>query len=183
MTTRFDPDKLAELILYIAGRSRDDPRFGMTKLNKILYFSDFKAFGMLGQSITGATYVRFDRGPVPEEMLETLDQLQQAEDIGMTERHYFNYRQKVVHPQREAVLSEVISDAEVAIVDAVLAELSLLNATEVSALSHLEKGWQLAEDREVIPYETVYVSDRRPSPRVFSQWKQAVDDRRSEQSS
>ncbi|HZQ34888.1 MAG TPA: hypothetical protein VFD32_03070 [Dehalococcoidia bacterium] len=50
-----DSRKLGELILYVAEKSSDDPRFGATKLNNILFFSDFLAFGQLGRSITGAT--------------------------------------------------------------------------------------------------------------------------------
>src|SRR5690606_1636943 len=92
----FDRRRFKELILYVADRSRDDRRFGATKLNKILYFADFKAFLILGASITGSTYVRLDRGPVPQEILPILREMEDAGDISRTERQYFNYTQKVV---------------------------------------------------------------------------------------
>ena len=57
--------KLKELVLYIAQKSEDDPSFGATKLNKILFAADFYFFGQTGRSITGASYVHRGKGPVP----------------------------------------------------------------------------------------------------------------------
>jgi len=61
----FHKDKLAELIVFFAEESKDDIQFGSVKLNKLLFLADFWAYGHLGQSITGATYVRQDHGPTP----------------------------------------------------------------------------------------------------------------------
>ena len=68
---QFDGSKFRELVLYIAEQSEGDPRFGAVKLNKILYYSDFEAFRVLGESITGATYRKLSEGPAPLQMLET----------------------------------------------------------------------------------------------------------------
>ena len=48
-----DDRKMKELILYLAARSEDDPRFSSTKLNKLLFYCDFTAYRQLGRSITG----------------------------------------------------------------------------------------------------------------------------------
>ena len=178
LATSFDNRKFRELVLYVAEESEEDPRFGATKLNKILYFSDFKAFGMLGESITGATYRRMDRGPVPSDLLRTLHAMEAEGEIERIERRYFNRPQKVIRPLRRSEASEILDPAELAIVDAVLADLREFNALEVSALSHLDAGWRLARDREEIPYETVYISDRRPTPSELSAWEQALAERR-----
>jgi hypothetical protein len=39
----FDGQKFKELILYLSDRSGDDADFGSTKLNKLLFFCDFRA--------------------------------------------------------------------------------------------------------------------------------------------
>lgn len=179
IVTSFDRRKFEELILYIVEASEDDPRFGATKLNKILYFSDFKAFGILGESITGATYQRLDCGPAPRELLATLRQMVGEGEIERVERRYFNLPQKAIQAKRHADLG-ALTEAERRIVDGVVTELKHLNASEVSALSHLEAGWRIARDREDIPYETVYISNRRPTPREFALWKQGVAERRGE---
>ncbi len=48
-----DEAKLVELILYIADKCENDPHFGKTKLNKILFFSDMLYYGFFGNAITG----------------------------------------------------------------------------------------------------------------------------------
>ena len=55
--------KLAELILYIAGRCLGDETFDDAKLKEILFACDFGAYAHFGKSITGAEYVA--DGPPP----------------------------------------------------------------------------------------------------------------------
>lgn len=43
-----DDRKMKELILYLASRSEEDPRFSATKLNKLLFYCDFTAYRRLG---------------------------------------------------------------------------------------------------------------------------------------
>jgi hypothetical protein len=167
-------------MLYIADRSSEDPRFGATKLNKILCFSDFKAFGMHGESITGATYRRLDCGPAPLELLETLSVMERGGEIERVDRKYFNYQQKVIKSLRQPQIRDLLPNDEVAIVDQVIEKPRVLNASEVSAPSHLDEDWQLAGDREVIPYESAYISNRSPTSRALALWGQWVDDERPE---
>jgi hypothetical protein len=180
VSTSFDRQKFAELMLYIADRSSEDPRFGATKLNKILCFSDFKAFGMHGESITGATYRRLDCGPAPLELLETLSVMERGGEIERVDRKYFNYQQKVIKSLRQPQIRDLLPNDEVAIVDQVIEKPRVLNASEVSAPSHLDEDWQLAGDREVIPYESAYISNRSPTSRALALWGQWVDDERPE---
>lgn len=177
---QFDRDRFKNLILHIADESRDDPRFGATKLNKILYFADFKSFAILGRSITGATYRRLDRGPAPLELLPVLQEMEDTGEIERVERRYFNYQQKVVRALRPSRVSALLDEREMEIVEAVLQELHLLSASDVSALSHLETGWQIAGDREVIPYETAYISDREPTPTELRTWELGIAERRGQ---
>src|SRR5438034_140375 len=59
----FSDRRFKDLLLYVAERLGDDPTFGETKLNKVLFFSDFQAFRVLGRPITGAEYQRNIYGP------------------------------------------------------------------------------------------------------------------------
>ncbi len=169
-------------MLLIAQESEEDPRFGATKLNKILYFSDFKAFAALGESITGAAYQRLDRGPAPVELLPELDRMEREGEIVREERAYYNRVQKVVRARRASRAGELLDQDELRIVRTVLRDLRDLDASQVSALSHLEAGWQLADDREVIPYEAAWISDRRPTRRELELWKQDAEEWQSHRS-
>lgn len=160
-----DRNKLKELILYVAAKSERDPRFGATKLNKILFYSDFAAYARLGESITGETYQRLDHGPAPRGLLPAQRELEQEASCAIAERDHFGRRQKRLVALRDPDLGS-FSGGEIALVDQVIDELWDHSATEVSELSHLSLGWQLAAPGEDIPYETVFVASPRPlSPR------------------
>src|SRR5438128_11544173 len=68
----FNSEKFKTLVLYVIWRTGDVRDFGATKLNKVLWFSDARAFEALGESITGDTYVRQKFGPVPRHITSVL---------------------------------------------------------------------------------------------------------------
>ena len=164
----FNRQKFREALLYVARESEDDIRFGLTKLNKILYFSDFKAFAILGCAITGATYRRLDYGPVPSVLLDVLCEMEAEGEIQRIERRDLNRLQKRVVPLRSPDRS-VFSDRELEILDRVIMELGVLDASQSRLLSHLDVGWRIAHYEEVIPYHSAYISDRRPTQRELAE--------------
>src|SRR5882724_9411228 len=74
-----DPDdkRFAELMLYISTKCKDDLKFGATKLNKILFYSDFLAYAQLGNAITGFEYQKLPHGPAPRRVLTIRRNLEQ----------------------------------------------------------------------------------------------------------
>lgn len=154
--------KMAELILYISDRCQLDPTFGATKLNKILFYADFIHFANTGEAITGQEYMRLDKGPAPRHLVPIRERLIEDHELVVRSQPYGGFQQKRPIALRTADLSE-FSGEEIAQVDAVIAQLWALTATEVSEISHRFDGWKLATDRETIPYETAFVSEREPS--------------------
>lgn len=158
MKQEFNRDKFQELILYIADRCMDDPNFGAVILNKILFYTDFLAFGQHGRSVTGATYVKRHLGPVPRELVGIRRDMEQSRDAVTVPVDRFGYIQKKLLPLRSAKL-DVFEPYEVALVDRVVEVLRGHTAADISALSHLEYGWRVAYNEEEIPYEAVFLSD------------------------
>lgn len=152
-----DPNSFRELVLYITQQSIDDPRFGATKLNKLLYYIDTRSFLELGQPITGAEYRRLPAGPVPPAILNAKKELVDAGAARIERRPYFNYYQERLVPLRDADVS-LFSSNELKIVDEIIEQLWEYNGTELSNISHNEWGWQLAGNYEVIPYELAWMS-------------------------
>lgn len=152
-----DLRKLKELILYIAKHSEKDPCFGAVKLNKILYYSDFRTYRDLGKPITDAHYQHLEEGPAPKEMLAALKELEAEGAIEYEERPYFTRRQKRVVARRQPNLVALDKDG-IKIVDEVTKYLWPYNATEVKELSHKEWGWKLTDMGEEIPYRTTWLS-------------------------
>jgi hypothetical protein len=151
--------KLKELILFIAANSETDVDFGATKLNKILYYSDFLAYRIWGQSITGEEYRRLAHGPVPVRLVQAREELRDAGSCALQYRDRFGMSQQRVIALRAADLGD-FSGREIALVQEVIRALDGASGREVSELTHQLPGWKAARDREVIPYETVFVSDR-----------------------
>jgi uncharacterized phage-associated protein len=148
---------MKELILYVASKSEEDASFGAVKLNKLLFFADFWAYGNFGRPITGATYEKQKFGPVPREVKKAQEDLEAAGDIVVTERRKF-YPQRTTHAKREADLS-VFEDHEIRLVDEILEVFMHDYAGFVSDVSHsVSAGWQRAKMRGVISYDSVFLS-------------------------
>ena len=156
--TGYDERKLKELILYVADRCEADPTFGAVKLNKILFYADFLAFASTGKPITGVGYEKMQLGPVPSALQQASASLIAEGDLARQRKDRFGRTQVRFVALRAPDLS-LFTGAEIALVDEVVAALKGVNAAEVSDLSHLEHGWQLASLREFIPYETVFLSN------------------------
>ena len=153
--------KLRELVLFVARSSERDEHFGATKLNKILFYSDFWAYRKLGRSITGERYQKLEHGPAPKRLVPVVRRMERERVCATAEREFFGRTQKVLVALREPDLS-LFSGAEIAIVQDVIHKLWDLNATGVSELSHEFIGWQLAAEGEEIPYSTVLLGHPRP---------------------
>lgn len=159
---KLDNIKLRELILYVAMHSEGDRTFGATKLNKLLFFSDFSAFRMHGQSITGADYIKQEHGPVPREINTIRDEMRAEREIGVRTENFYGYEQFRILALREPDLS-VFTAVELDVVNRTLELCRDKTASEVSDVSHKFVGWQLADMYEAIPYEASLVGDRLPT--------------------
>lgn len=158
---KFNRDKLKELVLYVAEREFDDPRFGKVKLLKILWLSDFLAYAKLGEPITGATYRHLDQGPGPAELPDLLKEMDETGEAKVYERDHFGWEQKRLLAYRQADL-DVFSPQEIALVDEVIKSSWDYNGTDISNLSHVNAlgvGWRLTSRGQEIPYYSVFVSD------------------------
>ena len=91
MANRYRPDKFAELVLLIASESSDDPKFGEVKLHKLLYFSDFRAYALWGEPITGARYMKNRYGPTARALGPVLKELQYEDRAVIEEVDYFGF--------------------------------------------------------------------------------------------
>lgn len=65
MVIKHNREKLFNLIIYFARKTK---HCGITKLFKLLFFADFKAFKETGVSVTGLNYYTWPKGPAPVEL-------------------------------------------------------------------------------------------------------------------
>lgn len=155
-------DKFAELILYISDRHDADEHYGSVRLAKTLFYADFLFYRQTGRSITGATYVRKEQGPVPAELLGTRNRLQRERALVIEERRVHGSAQERPVARRRADLSAFTAE-EIGVVDYVLGKLEGVAENAASELSERFMAWDFAEDGEEIPYQTAFLSKRQPT--------------------
>ena len=156
----YDEKKFRELIVYISEKCENDLYYNATKLNKILFFSDFLAYKTNGKPITGSDYFALPYGPAPRRLLPVRDQMIADGDISLSKR-----RQHRTIALRDPDY-DVFSASEIALVDKVIDILRGYNADETSEISHIFLGWQAATaegeqsgEYVSIPYSTVFVEN------------------------
>lgn len=169
----FDREKFEELILYIARRLPPEAALGRVKLVKLLMLCDFTAYRRMGQPITGAHYQKWEHGHLPEEFVRSEKDMQAGPDPVLKERQvdYFGKTLRQMTAERDPSM-ERFSEDELAIIEGVLQRYGHESASYLSQLSHQELGWQLAKDREEIPYSTALIPAMPPPDSVVEEFRQ-----------
>lgn len=163
-------EKLTELILLISELSEGDEYFGSTKLNKLLFFSDFVSYQRTGQSISGYAYKAQPEGPMLNGFYGVRDRLEELGEIVVREKDFWGYSQHRTIALRSAEVSKLTSD-ELNIVNRVIRQSEDMSAAQISSASHDFIGWQIVDIGEEIPYHTALISAR---DLTADEWKYPV---------
>lgn len=158
----FDREKFEELIVYVARRLGPEAALGRVKLAKLLMHSDFTAYARTGRSITGATYQKWEHGHLAAEQTEIEKDLEAAGVISIVDENYYGKKLRRITAHRDPDLSRFDED-ELAIVEGALRLFGHESARYLRELSHQELGWRLTDWKEVIPYNTIFLSKTGPS--------------------
>jgi uncharacterized phage-associated protein len=146
-------EKYKNTILYLANKLGGKIK-GKKKLAKLLYFVDFDFFEKYENSITGTTYKHLPMGPVPSNLIETLDLLKkegsldiQVEDIGESMIPMEVYTAKI------EANKEIFNQQEIEMLDRIINKYGGLNGGQLEQLSHAEAPFNATKLGEEIPYE------------------------------
>jgi uncharacterized phage-associated protein len=150
-------EKVKELIVLLSEMSEGDEYFGATKLNKLLFFTDFLAYIQYGKPISGFTYEAQPEGPMLTNFYAIRDELQKNQDIAVARLNFMGYPQHKTLALRPPDVSK-FSAEEMRIISHIVSEYQFMSASQISALSHEFLGWQAVDIGEVIPYEIALVS-------------------------
>lgn len=167
----FNTQKLAELIIFFAKHSQDDRLFGSTKLNKLLWAADFLAYGHLGHSITGTTYIHQEQGPtpLPIQFLPVRASLINSKRLHIVENETYAGMMHRPIANSEPDLS-IFDEDELDLCLDVLANFSRMSNREVSNWSHEFVGWRYTRQGETIPYQTVFFWEKEPVTKDDFEW-------------
>lgn len=143
---RFERDKFFNAILYLCkgGESK-------TKLNKLLFYTDFKHFKEYTISTTGAQYAHIPFGPAPNnyDLYYPILIRQGALEIEEIDYPYFSGEKFITKTEPNL---NIFSESELRILASVKEYFKGYNASEISKYSHQEKGYQATEIGKIISY-------------------------------
>lgn len=161
---KFDRKRFEALVLYIAWRARDDPKFGRIKLAKALFYSDFDVYLDAGSPLTGATYIRLPQGPFPRQLDDAEQSLSQSGLVRL-EHDAEEFAEKRIIPLGQPPdLGDMFEPWQLLVVDGWIAAISRNTARVTSDVSHKHPGWRLAGKTGIeIPYETAFLPQGPPS--------------------
>lgn len=141
--------KVREAIVYFCSA----PDMWVTKLAKMLFYSDFLHYKLNTTSITGLAYAHLPRGPVPEHYELIRADLLDNSAVRIEERNGTNWSGEVVVAERAPDLS-VFTPSELQVLESVRSRLAGLTSKAISKLSHSETAYAATTMGERIPYET-----------------------------
>lgn len=145
---RFNANKLFQAIKFFCYKEQ----VSKTKLNKLLFYADFKHFKDNGVSISGARYAHAYYGPVPHKFNTWLTAISEWDNQITSEEQPFGDLVGEVYTSGEPDWS-VFSTSELAALAFVKNKFQKYSASQIRDFSHQEMGYQTTKDGEIISYQ------------------------------
>jgi len=157
-----DLQKLAAAAHYIIART-EPSQLGVTKLNKILWYSDIEYYRRTGQSITGSrTYVRLPRGPVPHMIEDALKLLQKAGKVLERRAKVYDYERRefvwIIEPD-----ISMFSVDQIDIINIYIDIIKSMTAEQISNITHEDAMWDELENGDPMPVSAGSIIPRQPT--------------------
>lgn len=146
---KFDLDKLLNAILFFC----TNREVYKTKLNKLLFYADFKHYKDYMVSITGSRYAHLPFGPVPDHyalFLAGLTDIEKA--LAVNERAISDYVGEVLTSVKAPDVS-VFDTSELKILAFVQERFAEQTSKQLSELSHREQAFRRTHDGDLISYD------------------------------
>lgn len=122
-----------------------------TKLNKLLFYADFKHFKENSVSITGSRYAHLPHGPVADNYEHYFAELVSEGRLTTDEVMVFNYIGDQLSTVGNIDLG-LFSDSELKVLTEVKEKFKNFSAKEIRDFSHEEPGYQSTRNGELISY-------------------------------
>ena len=145
---KLDLPRLFNAILFLC----KEPGVMKTKLNKLLFYADFKHFKEYAVSITGARYAHIPFGPAPDNYDYYFAALKGSGELTVEEIPFPEYTGERYVSHRKPDLS-IFSESELKILASVKEYFNDFNAGAITKFSHDEDGYKETSDGDIISYK------------------------------
>jgi Protein of unknown function (DUF4065) len=169
MTMQFDRNKFKSLLHYVVWKTGDKDGFGATKLYKVLWFSDARAYMLAREPITGEVYIRDKFGPLPTHALAVIDELSREGAIRVSNDVYYNKPIRHFHSLR---LPDrlTFTEQQRQIIEYWIKHIADEHtAASISEESH-DYVWEIAALGEEIPYHAIFATRIRDPEGEELEW-------------
>ena len=129
-------DKAEQIVLYFASLCRPF----ITKMNKLLFYSDFLHYKRFGHSITGLNYMAIEKGPVPKKYgtLYDLNEVICKQEVIFPD----GYSGEKLVPKEDSIFNQAIfTESEILTIKEVGVKFKDISTNDIVNISHLEKAW------------------------------------------
>lgn len=148
--------KLKDALMYILHSFGDVEELGMTKVSKLLYFSDFNYYKENFEPITGEEYIREEHGPLATEVYNAVEALQSEGRISAEKEPIDDDIEKWVFEVEGDLEFPTLGEDEKEAISNVVSKLGNLSASELEEISHRDNPWQVTEPQQPINYDLVF---------------------------
>lgn len=155
----FNENKFKEVLHYIIYKCGSLNHIGKTVLYKLLYFTDFDYYELFEKYLTGEDYYSLPHGPAPSHFDSTIRTLKAKGLIREVRIDYHGHTQNKFKSIIKPKLLSLNPD-EKAVLDKTIKKLCNMNATQISAYSHMDMPWKAAKLHEKLDYELVFYRSR-----------------------
>ncbi len=131
--------KLSEMVAFFAEHQTP----WKTKLNKLLFYSDFLNFKTTGYSISGTRYCAIAMGPVPDNFNSIFEWIEKKGYVTIVEKEFLNggTGEKFIPAEDHKFNAEMFSATELNTLKTVAATFYGMSTKEIIKISHEEKAW------------------------------------------
>lgn len=143
-------NRLKNIMLYILNRCDE---VWCTKMNKLLFYTDFMSYRERGMAMTGLSYRAIDFGPIPERWDRVYSEFP---EVRQELRQVGDFVGSVLIASAEAA-NTMFTDAELKVLDAICTHFGKITSREISRISHDEEAWLNHHDKyEYIPFDDAF---------------------------
>ena len=143
-------DRLKNLLLYVLEQMGETFQ---TKMNKVLFYTDFLSYRERGMAISGLAYQAMEFGPVPQRW----DRVYSAFDEVEQQVRLLQGQECLALLPGDAADMRCFTAAEKAIIDKVCEKMKTMSSRAASKMSHEEPAWKdYVGKSETIPYSEAF---------------------------
>lgn len=177
MLASIQTQKTKELILYIASHLPLKDTYGITLLNKSLYFIDGVSYLKTGKPISYFTYVKQESGPAPKpfQFLSLRNEMITTREIEILSPDFVLGDQERFIAKREPDIN-LFSAEEVIIMNDVLSKVEDCTDSQISTIPHQIPAWKAASEGEELPLFIFLLSAQPPTEEDILWAKAAIEE-------